>query len=214
MTTPTTTARTTPPPPNAPAPGSALAARNRRRIWIGLAAAIILLGAAIWILTSMLSNGEPRLNDNSVVLTKFVNSKAFDALPFEKQRQFYKVLDDRNDEIDQLYSAGRLTEQEYRTALEAGWLGKHINHVEKYFALPPGRGRDEYIDKLLDKKARKAPSGKAGAIKPDETAAEMKVDAWPPAVREQWKTFHTIYSKEKKARAATAPASATRPAKR
>ena len=126
-------------------------------------------------------------------------------------RQFYKVLDDREDEVDQLFEQKRLTESEYRAALEAGWLGKHINRVEKYFALPPGKARDDYIDKLLDKKEQKKKNAKsADNIKVDETAAELKVESWPPAIREQWKVFHTNYSREKKAREVTS----TQPAKK
>jgi hypothetical protein len=184
---------------------------DRRRMWIGIAAAVVVVGLLVWALVALVGGGEPRLNENSVVLTKFVRSRDFEQLPYEKQRQFYKVLDDREDEIDQLFAGKRLSESEYRAALEAGWLGKHINRVEKYYALPPGKARDDYIDKLLDKKEKKKDASKSGGnIKADETAAEMKVEAWPPAVREQWKTFHTNYSREKKAR----EAAATQPGKK
>ena len=197
-------------------PASAKAAPGKpQRMWIGIAAGVAILGLIMWGIVAVVGGGEPRLNENSVVLTKFIRSSGFDDLPYEKQRQFYKVLDDRKDEIDQLYKDRRLSEAEYRTALEAAWLGKHINRVEKYFALPPGNGRDAYIDKLLDKKAKKDSDDEGdepGKIKADETAAELKVEAWPPAVREQWKLFHTTYSREKKAREAAA--SSTKPVKK
>ena len=174
---------------------------DRRRMWMYIGASVVGLALVVWALSAFFGGGEPRLNENSVVLTKFIRSRGFEQLPYEKQRQFYKVLDDREDEVDQLYADKRLNESEYRTALEAGWLGKHINRVEKYFALPPGKARDDYIDKLLDKKEKKKAAPKSGdSIKVDETAAEMKVDGWPPVAREQWKTFHTNYSREKKAR--------------
>jgi hypothetical protein len=142
----------------------------------------------------------PRLNDNAVVLTKFIDSKSFERLPFEQQRQYYKVLDDRDAELDQAYAAKRLTEPEYRVGLEAAWLGKHINRVEKYFSLPPGEKRTSYITRLLDKKQRKKikPKHNSDGIDADETAAELRVEHWPPAVRKQWETFHEAYRAQKK----------------
>jgi hypothetical protein len=197
-------------------PTSSSGVTEKRRMWIGIAGGgAVALTLVVWGLISIVGGGEPRLNENSVVLTRFIRSGDFDELPYEKQRQFYKVLDDRKDEIDQLYKDRRLSEAEYRTALEAAWLGKHINRVEKYYSLPPGAARDGYIDKLLDKKAKKgtdADDDEPGKIKTDETAAELKVETWPPAVREQWKTFHATYSREKKAREAVA--GSTKPAKK
>src|SRR5438067_4199921 len=123
---------------------------DRRRTWIFISAgAVAALAAIAWLIISFMGPGEPRLNENTVVLTKFARSTQFDALPFDKQRQFYKVLDDRGQELDQAYRDHRLTEPEYRAGLEAAWLGKHIKHVEKYFALPPGQSRADYITKLL-----------------------------------------------------------------
>ena len=48
-------------------------------------------------------------------------------------------MDDRDEELDEAFTPKRLSESEYRTGLEAAWLGKHINRVEKYFSLPPGQ---------------------------------------------------------------------------
>src|SRR5687768_1269924 len=178
------------------------ASGTRRRMWLiggigGAVALIALVAAAVLVF----NDDVPRLNENAVVLAKFVHAGRFHELPFEQQRQFYKVLDDRDDELDQAFADRRLTESEYRSGLEAAWLGKHLNRVEKYFALPPGQGRVNYITKLLDKKERKKPEA-AGDIDADETVAEMRVEKWPPAVRSQWELFHDAYRKERKAREA------------
>lgn len=174
---------------------------SKRALWIAVmvAAAVLLLVLALWLFTS--GSSEPRLNENSVVLAKFVNTKNFDALPFDKQRQFYKVLENREKDLEQAFRDKRLSEPEYRTALDAAWLGKHINRTEKYFALPPGQARTDYINKLIDKKLRKnAKPQDPSEIDPDETAASQKVDGWPAAVKQQWQQFHTIYRAEKKAK--------------
>ena len=202
--------------------------RRRRTVIIAAIAGVIILAAGIWLIAAALrDDAPPRLNENAVVLTKFVESKNFEKLPFEQQRQFYKVLDDRDGagELDQAYAGGKLTESEYRAGLEAAWLGKHINRVEKYYSLAPGIARTNYLTKLVDKKERKtakpkpagAGAGAAGEkINVDETAAEMKVEKWPASVRAQWDNFHEAYRNQRKAiekaNAATNPAAAPAPA--
>ena len=203
---------------HAPASASPSSGRRRTRLIAALVGAVT-LAAIVWVAVIFLGNEVPRLNENAVVLAKFVRSSRFDSLAFEQQRQFYKVLDDREDELDQAFADRRLSESEYRAGLEAAWLGKHINRVEKYFALPPGQGRVNYIAKLLDKKERKraAAAGKAeDDIDADETAAELRVEKWPSDIRTQWDAFHTAYRQQKKTRekAAAPPptAAATKPA--
>ena len=180
------------------------AARNRRWLLIGIIGVVgSVLG--IWATAALVRDDIPRLNDNAVVLTKFIDSESFEQLPFDQQRQYYKVLDDRDDELDAAYATRNLAESEYRVGLEAAWLGKHINRVEKYFSLPPGQGRTNYIAKLLDKKEKKKgkakinPNNSPGDIDADETAAELRVERWPPAVRKQWETFHEAYRAQRKA---------------
>lgn len=187
---------------------------SARRFWIiGSGAALVLVALIIFLVLSR-RDAEPRLNDTTAVLAKFVTSKQFDAMPYEKQRLYYKVLDDRADEIDQLFKQGKLTDSDCRAALEAAWLGKHINRVEKYVSLPAGNARANYIAQLLTKKAKKdAVKAKDGVdeaddIRVDETAASLRVESWPPNVRDQWNLFHTAYHQEKKLRetATTRPA--------
>lgn len=184
--------------------------------WVYGSIGVVVIAAVMWAIVRMVGSDAPRLNDNAVVLTKYIRSGKFEALPFEEQRQFYKVMDDRDAELDQAYSDKRLTESEYRTGLEAAWLGKHINRVEKYFSLPAGQARVAYIDKLVDKKERKkAKPQDPNDIDPDETAANMKVEKWPQAIRTQWDLFHRAYREQKKAREKETKARApqTNPAK-
>src|SRR5438105_7202100 len=125
------------------------------RRWMVVAAAFVVVAATVGIVIASRGGAEPRLNEGTTVLAKFVSTKDFDRLPFEKQRLYYKVLDDRGKELDDAFKQGRLTEAEYRNALEAAWLGKHLNRVEKYFALAPGSARANYINQLVTKKVKK-----------------------------------------------------------
>jgi hypothetical protein len=184
------------------APNTSAPLVTQRRPWLLVATiGAVVLAGVVWAMVSLLGGGMPRLNENAVVLTKFIRSSDFDSLPYEQQRQFYKVLDDRDEELDEAYRGKRLTESEYRAGLEAAWLGKHINRVEKYFSLPPGQARTAYLQKLLDKKDRKSLKPQDSAdVDADETAAELKVEKWPSAVRQQWDQFHDAYRAERKAR--------------
>jgi len=171
----------------------------------GVAAGVVVLGAIGGLALRARTPVEPRLNDATAVLAKFVASTTFEQMPYEKQRMYYKVLDDRGKEIDQAYKVEHLTETEYRCALDAAWMGKHINRVEKYMAKSP-MARTQYIDELLKKNARKdaqrATNKKPDAadqLEADEAAAEQRVDSWPPTVRAEWKQFHEAYRAEKKA---------------
>lgn len=190
-------------------------AKSSRRHWLLIAIGVVILGGAIWGVASLLGANIPRLNDNAVVLTKFMRSSHFEALPFEQQRQYYKVLDDRDAELDQAYHDKRLSESEYRSGLEAAWLGKHINRVEKYFSLPPGQGRVAYLQKLVEKKERKKSKPASGQkeIDADETAAELLVEKWPASVKSQWEQFHNAYRDHKKAYESVAKP-ATKPGKK
>jgi hypothetical protein len=184
------------------------------RMWLIVTGviAMVVLGIVLLVVKTR-GVSEPRLNEPTHVLAKFVSTRAFDNLLYEKQRLYYKMLDDRgNKEIDHAFKSAQISESEYRTALDAAWLGKHINRVEKYQAMSSA-ARTQYIDELVTKKLKK--DGKPGQgggdddIDADETAAEFKVEVWPANVREQWKQFHDAYRREKKAReaAATRPAS-------
>src|SRR5688572_24248851 len=97
-------------------PAIAAHASRSRAGWIvaGVVAAIAVV-AAIW-MTLGAGDAEPRLTDSTDTLVRFVNSSAFDALPYDKQRQFYKVFDDREKQIDQAFRERKMTEAQYRAA--------------------------------------------------------------------------------------------------
>src|SRR5947207_1761621 len=89
----------------------------------GVAAVVLVLALVAWLIVHSMGSAEPRLNEPTPVLAKFVASEQFDAMPYDKQRLYYKMLDDRGKEIDQAHSNKQLTDSEYRSALDAAWLG-------------------------------------------------------------------------------------------
>jgi hypothetical protein len=111
-----------------PSPQPTAPPRSYRRIVIA-GACVIALILCVVVIAAISGPSMPRLNENAVVLTKFLTSGRFDKLPFDEQRQYYKVLDDRDEELDHAYATSRLNESEYRVGLEAAWLGKHINRT-------------------------------------------------------------------------------------
>src|SRR5215207_5479711 len=86
-------------PQTTPAPSVASKKRNPALLYSATGAAVLIIALAIWGFAKG-SSGPPRLNENAVVLSKFVSSKDYDKLPFEQQRQYMKILDDREKEID------------------------------------------------------------------------------------------------------------------
>ena len=71
-----------------------------------------------------------------------------------------------------------------------------------------GNGMCGYVVHIKEAKNAKAPD--PADIDPDETAAELRVEKWPPAMRTQWDQFHNAYRAHRKSRekatAATKPA--------
>jgi len=185
--------------------------RSKKKLLIGIGAVVMLaLVSGIWAIVARMEPDIPRLNEKTAVLAKFVNTKQFDSLPFEQQRQYMKVLDQREQDLSNVFEQHQITESEFRNALEQGWLGKHLARAENFRSLAPGAPRNDFLKKLLDKKtekiqkpdkARKHPHvAIASGIKVDEAAAEVRTESWPPDVRAQWMIFHNAYHDAKKAR--------------
>ena len=201
-------------PKASPAPAAAAKSDPRRlRIALGAAAAMVLVcGITLWAVTR--GGDPPRLNDDTVSIVQFAATRAYAKLPFERQAEYMKVLEDRddNDELDAAFEAGKLTESEYRTGLLEAWLGQQLKRSEKYTSLPPGPARERYIKELVDKKdakkarkaGRKQPADAAPEVKRDKAQEDIRIAAWPPEVRARWEQYKRHYDAEKDAREAAA----------
>ncbi|MGE5609163.1 MAG: hypothetical protein ACM359_07905 [Bacillota bacterium] len=190
----------------------------QRSLIIGVSVGIVVIGAIAALLWSKGSDETPRLNADTVSLAKFASTDQYTKLPFDKQRLYMKVLEDRDDnnELKKAFAAGRLTEAEYRTALQEAWLGQQLKRSERFTSLP-APARALYISELLNKKAKdKAKDNKnssgsskrdaADEVKRDDTLEKMRIAAWPPEVRMQWEEYRRAYEDQKNAREKAAAA--------
>jgi hypothetical protein len=214
-------------PPAAANPAAAAAANKKRLLWAGGGAAAgvaLLVSLAAW---KPWRAEPPRLNEEPATIARFVNTSAFAGLPFDRQYAYMEILDDKEDAIVAAYKEGRLDDVEYRKALQAAYLGKHLSRMKKYVAKTPGPARDAYVDNLLDKKKKKgdgkAGGAKAGAgkakppkdgakksddlspltaeeIKRDDSEEQQQIDAWPATVRQQWQEYRQALAERKRLR--------------
>ena len=160
------------------------------------------------------------MNEPPAQVVGFFGTADFDRLPFDRQVAYLKQVEAKEDELVAAYRAGTIRDADYRRALQAAYLGRHLARMNKYFEQPAGRARDAYLDKLLDKKdaekkgvaivkkdgTKKAPKPDARDaadvkdIKRDDSDEAATVAKWPPAVQEQWKQYHAAAEARKQLR--------------
>ena len=191
-----------------------------RRLPIALAACaamVLVCGITLWAVNR---EGDPLLNEDTVTLVKFVSGPRYAKLPFARQAEYMKVLEDRddNDELEAAFDAGKLTEAEYRAGLMEAWLGQQVKRGEKFASLPPGAARERYVRELVDKKEAKdakkaARRGKPESaksesappdVKRDKAQEDIRIAAWPVDARTKWEQYKRAYDAERDAREAAA----------
>ncbi len=219
MTSTTTSAKVAP--GGKPSAGKTPITKKQILILCSIAGAIALIVAA-WVIWQKTRPKMPRMDAPTPVLARYVMTEDFEKQPFDMQIQFMKQLDSRNDkekkELDHAYSEGRITETEYRAALQMAWFGKHLAKVDKYSA-QGGPQKQAYLDELIFKQIKEKELEKTNPKPPKEndisgspSMAEEKarIDKWPADARERWYQFEKAYKDRKKmieaARAKTRPA--------
>ena len=160
------------------------------------------------------------MNEPPAQVVGFFGTADFDRLPFDRQVAYLKQVEAKEDELVAAYRAGTIRDADYRRALQAAYLGRHLARMNKYFEQPAGRARDAYLDKLLDKKdaekkgvavvkkdgTKKVPKPDARDaadvkdIKRDDSDEAATVAKWPAAVQEQWKQYHAAVEARKQMR--------------
>jgi hypothetical protein len=111
----------------------ASAGRRRKMILIGAGAVgVLTLGVVMY--TAIFRTVEaPRLNSEPYLIGKFTATRSFDRMDFSKKWQYYELLDDKEDALKAAYAQGKMTDDEYRTARQAAWYGKHLGRMRNYF---------------------------------------------------------------------------------
>jgi hypothetical protein len=202
-------------PPAAPDPAAA-AARRKQTILIGAGALVVLLLGVFVYMKFLRPVDAPRLNSDPFVIGKFTATSGFDRLPFEKKWQYYELMDEKKAALRTAYTEGKMSDDEYRTALQSAWYGKHLARMRNYFEKTPGRDREAYLDKQVlkkyedndddgDKKGDAKAGGKADKTAPltaeeierDDSNEESDVAAWPAEVRSKWEEYWKEYRKRK-----------------
>lgn len=207
----------TAPASSAQPPGPAPKYSRRTTLLVGATAAVLVVGSlTLWAMTR---DGQPRLNDDTVSIVKFITTRDYKRLPFSQQTEYMMVLEDRddNDELKDLFNSGRISEGEYRAAMEEAWLGQQYKRSQKFATLAPGVPRAMYLRGLVEKKLQKdarkaAKSGKSkkdepsDSVKRDESTEEARIAEWPVDARNKWEQYRVAYRAEKEAREKAAAA--------
>lgn len=189
----------------------------------GAAALVMLIALAVW---RPWTPEPPRLNDEPYKLAQFVATPAFERLPFERQYTYMELLDKKKDDIRHAYAERKLTDNEFRQALQAAYFGDRLGKAKKYFQKPVGAQRTAYLDARIKKKQREKEQdaeddddestgpAKPTEIKRDDSRQEEQMAKWPAEVRAQWDEYRRAYSERKayfKERAASTPAPVAKP---
>lgn len=202
--------------PAAPAPPAKRSANDfltKRNLILG-GSVVAALAVAIALFTWKPWQPEPpRLNSEPFAIAKFGATSAFNDLPFSQQREYMDILDETEKDLLEDYKAGKLTDHEYRRALQLGWYDKHLDRAENYAMLAPAR-RPAYLDKWArpkdngkteddeEEKKDEKKSGRVGPRKPedikrDDSAEEADVKRWPADVRQKWADYRSALAARK-----------------
>jgi len=234
--TPTTPRKPITAPPTAPAgsagngpaaPGAKVPAEKKKPV-VAIIAVVALVVACVggWFLWKSLHPGPPLPTAPTDKLVPYVISPKFNEAPWDKKELYLGAVEKREEEVEKLYKSGKLTQPEMSMAREAAWLGKYVGRMDKYFSLPPGQQRVDYIKKVVDKiddvdeppKVKPAPEDKLP--KRDKKWGKTITATFPPDVQQQWKEFQKTINEEqdrrkkekKAAEKAAEKAAATQPA--
>jgi len=209
---------------NGPAPQAAHPPVEKKKPIVAIIAVVALVVAAVggWLLWKTLHPGPPLPTAPTDKLVPYVISPKFNEAPWDKKQLYLGALEKREDEVEKLYKSGKLTEPEMGMAREAAWLGKYVGRMDKYFSLPPGQQRTDYINKVVDKieDVDEPPKPKPGPEeklpKRDKKWGKTIIATFPADVQLQWKEFQKSINdeqdrrkKEKKAAEKAAEKAAT-----
>ncbi len=163
---------------------------------IGSAALIIIGFTAAYMLWR---HPKPPAGNDLVAACKYVSSVEFLRLAPEQRVSYTSNLREKVDEIQALYKDGKLTEPDYRSAMNAAWVGKQEEHVARYFSLAGGKPRMDYLDHLSRKFFQKKNAGKgAENFKHDSAYEDNYIADWSRDKQRRYQEFRAAYAERRK----------------
>lgn len=223
MTAPQTVAPAAGNAPPAQTPAGAAPGKKKHLVAIIAIAALVVAGAGGIVLWKTLNPGPPPPTGPSDRIAAFVSSSKFAEVPWSKKLEYFGTSDQREEEYEKLYRAGKLSQPQMGMVREAAWLGKNLGRMVKYYSLPPGQQRTDNLHKVVDKiddvdeppKTKGPPEEKLP--KRDKKWGKQMIATAPADVQAQWKDFQKAINDEqdrrkKEKKAAERAAAATRPA--
>ena len=165
---------------------------------------LLLVGLFVW---HPWSPRPPRLNEDPAVIARY-SAAHIQGLPFDHQRQFMELLDEKDKRVEEAYEQGQLSDQEFRRALQLAWYGEHLKKMDNFFSKPPSL-RLMYLDKQVEKKRKKKLKNKdepkpddkaplkADEIDRDDSTEEADIKRWPPDVRQRWTEYRAAFAARK-----------------
>ncbi len=192
--------------------GTAEAKKKKPWLLVSGIALLVLVAVGSWWIWKVMNPGPPLLTAPTENLANFILSPDFPKRSFEQQHAYLDVIDQRYDdkECQKLWQAGKLTEMQMAELRDAAWMGMNMGRMQKYYSLPPGTQRKEYISKQVGKKfdddeepeepqpvkATSAEDEKVKVPKREKSWGKKLVSTWSPDVQAQWKEFTKEMKKE------------------
>lgn len=118
---------------------------------IGLAAAV--LAVAAFMAVRPKRTVPPTADRRDVV--KFIASDEFVGLPTEQKKPYLEALGNNPREFFEVARNSGLDDERRRQLMENVFMARMQEQVDGYFALPPGRQRVAYLDRLIDEGERR-----------------------------------------------------------
>ena len=209
-------------PPAAPPKPDLFSQRNLMLGGSALAGLVLFIALLVW---RPWQPTPPRLNEQPYKIAQFAATSGMDRLPWSQQREFMEVLDAKDKAVLAAYNEGKLSDQEYRRALQLAWYGKHLDRMDKFFNRPP-QLRQWYIDeKVLGKKIKKNSAAQPGGKQPDankedkpkkdkdksddteplkadeidrdDSTEAQDIKKWPGEVQAKWAEYRRVLAERK-----------------
>lgn len=178
-------------------PGRTVAGRRKLRVWLIAGAGAATVGAVLT--CALLWNHVPAPADDTTSVAKFVRTAQFENLPEEQKRPYLDALRTSKAQLAAAHDAGKISDEEYETALQNAWVGRLEKQMDDYFALTDEGKRTRYLDKIINQ--REAPhTTQGGGKKGHSQMLRERMTAWPPEMRTRWNQFRRAVQERRRLR--------------